>query len=194
VEPVNIIDITHQQLKIDECDKEKQKEKCKETQFIEIFELYYKRVYNYTYYRVNSQEVAEDITSQIFEKIMIKLSTYINEKAKFEVWMFTIARNTINDYFRKQKRHKVISIDTIFDLISKDKGPEELIINEEKNNKLLNALKVLDAKERNIIAYKFGANLKNIEIAKILNMSESNIGVKLHRIMKKLRTEMEKEV
>ena len=165
----------------------------KQEEFTEIFELYYKRIYNYTYYRVNSQEMAEDLTSNIFEKIMKKINTYKNEKAKFEVWMFTIARNTINDHFRKQKKYKFISIDSILDLVSKDRGPEELIINKEQNNKLVNALNILDSKERNIIAYKFGADLKNIEIAKILNISESNVGVKLHRIMKRLKNEMEKE-
>lgn len=161
--------------------------------FAEIFELYYKRLYNYTYYRVNSHEAAEDITIQVFEKVMLKFHTYINEKSKFEVWMFTIARNTINDYFRKQKKHKIISIDNILELVSRDRGPEDLIITEERNNKLINALNILDTKERNIIAYKFGAGLKNVEIAKILKIGESNVGVKLHRIMKKLKNEMEKE-
>lgn len=159
----------------------------------EIFELYYKRLYNYTYYRVNSHEVAEDITIQVFEKVMLKFHTYVNKKSKFEIWIFTIARNTINDYFRKQKRHKIISIDSIIDLVSRDKGPEDFIITEERNNKLVNALNILDAKERNIIAYKFGAGLKNVEIAKILKIGESNVGVKLHRIMRKLKNEMEKE-
>ncbi|OOM06478.1 sigma-70 family RNA polymerase sigma factor [Clostridium saccharobutylicum] len=186
MQQVTTIDFSGKEKKADE-DIDKKEE------FTEIFELYYKRIYNYTYYRVNSREAAEDLTSQIFEKVMFKLNTYLNEKSKFEVWMFTIARNTINDYYRKQKKHKIISLDSILDLISKDKGPEELMVNRERNNKLINALKILDPKERNIIAYKFGADLKNKEIAKILNISESNIGVKLHRIMKKLKNEMEKE-
>lgn len=186
MEPVTIRDFSYEEVKINEKIDIKNK-------VTEIFKLYYKRVYNYTYYRVNSQETAEDLTSQIFEKIMINFNTYKKQKSKFEVWMFSIARNNINDYFRKQKRHKIISIDSIFDLESSDKGPEDLIINKERNSKLMNALNILDVKERNIIAYKFGADLKNTEIAEILNISESNVGVKLHRIMKKLKSEMEKE-
>jgi RNA polymerase sigma-70 factor (ECF subfamily) len=186
VEPVTVVNFLQKEKKINEIVD-------KQDEFTEIFELYYKRLYNYAYYRVNSQAVAEDLTSQVFEKIMLNIKTYCIEKSKFEVWMFTISRNVINDYFRKQKRHKIISIDSIIDLISGDKGPEDLIINEERNNKLINALNILDAKERNIIAYKFGADLKNVEIAKILKISESNVGVKLHRIMKKLKNEMEKE-
>lgn len=78
-------------------------------------------------------------------------------------------------------------------MISKDKGPEDLMIKKETNNKLFKALEKLTADERNIIAYKFGGNLRNTEIAKILNISESNVGVKLHRIMKKLKVNLEKE-
>lgn len=186
MEPVTIVDFLQKEKKLNSIADKKEG-------FAEIFELYYKRVYNYTYYRINSHEAAQDLTSQIFEKIMLKFDTYINEKSKFEVWMFTIARNTINDYYRRQKRNKIISIDNILDLVSRDKGPEDLIINQERNNKLENALNILDIEERNIIAYKFGAGLKNVEIAKILKVSESNVGVKLHRIMKKLKSEMEKE-
>lgn len=186
MEPVTIVDFSQKEKKLNEAVDKKEG-------FTEIFELYYKRVYNYTYYRVNSHETTQDLTSEIFGKVMLKLNTYINEKAKFEVWLFTIARNTINDYYRKQKRHKIISIDSILDLMSKDKGPEDLVISEERNSNLENALNILNNKKRNIIAYKFGANLKNVEIAKILKISESNVGVMLHRIMKKLKSEMEKE-
>lgn len=49
-------------------------------------------------------------------------------------------------------------------------------------------------RERNIVALKFGGNLKNKEIAGIIDITESNVGVILYRIMKKLKTEMEREV
>lgn len=54
------------------------------------------------------------------------------------------------------------------------------MVNRERNNKLINVLKILDFKECNIIVYKFGVDLKNKEIVKILNISESNIGVKFY--------------
>jgi RNA polymerase sigma-70 factor (ECF subfamily) len=161
-----------------------------ETDFTYIFETYYKRVYNYIFYRVNSCREAEDLTSQVFEKIMAKIGTYCEEKSQFEVWVFSISRNVINDYFREIKKHKVFSIDSFKDLISNKKDPEDIVESRETNDELLNALKVLDARERNVIALKFGANLKNTEIAEILKLSESNIGVILYRTMKKLRKEL----
>lgn len=84
-------------------EKEADKVKYNEGDFIYIFETYYKRIYNYIYYRINSHHSAEDLTSQIFEKVMIKIDTYNKEKAPFEVWLFGIAKNVVNDYFREQK-------------------------------------------------------------------------------------------
>lgn len=165
----------------------------KEEYFTEVFNLYYKRIFNYTYYRVNSKSNAEDITSQVFQKVITKIYTYNIDKAKFEVWLFAIARNTINDHIRKEKIRKFIPLDSIFNMADGRRGPEEVLIKKDSKTKLIQALNILNGKERNIIAYKFGAELKNTEIAKLLNMSESNVGVKLCRIMKKLKKELEKE-
>ncbi|MDD2447728.1 MAG: sigma-70 family RNA polymerase sigma factor [Tissierellia bacterium] len=173
--------------------KEADKVKYNEADFIYIFETYYKRIYNYIYYRINSHHWAEDLTSQIFERVMTRIDTYNKEKAPFEVWLFGIAKNVVNDYFRELKKDKVFSIDSIKELVSGKKSPEDIIEIKETNGELLRALKTLNMRERNIIALKFGANIKNIEIAEILNLTESNVGVILYRTMKKLKKELEKE-
>ncbi|MBZ9607447.1 sigma-70 family RNA polymerase sigma factor [Clostridium estertheticum] len=173
--------------------KEVTEELCKEEEIAHIFEIYYKRVYNYMYYRVNSIETSEDLTSQVFEKIMFKIDMYSKHKSPFEVWMFAIARNIVNDYFRSLKKHKLFSIDRIKDLVSKRKTPEEIILSAESNSELSKALKMLNERDRNIVSLKFGANLKNQEIAQILDITESNVGVILYRTMKKLKKKIEEE-
>jgi len=173
--------------------KETRKDLCgKEKDFTYIFETYYKRVYNYIYYRVNCHHTAEDLVSQVFEKVMLKIDTYSKDKSPFEVWLFAIARNTINDYFRSSKKHKFLSIDTIKELVSKKKTPEDIVEIYETNDELLKALKILDIREQNIVALKFGAELKNVEIAEMLNLTESNVGVILYRTVKRLKKELER--
>ncbi|MBU3215982.1 sigma-70 family RNA polymerase sigma factor [Clostridium estertheticum] len=174
-------------------EKEITEELCKEEKFAHIFEIYYKRVYNYMYYRVNNIETSEDLTSQVFEKIMFKIDMYSQSKSPFEVWMFAIARNIVNDYFRSLKKHKLFSIDTIKDLASRGKTPEDIILSAESNSELSKALKILNERDRNIVSLKFGANLKNQEIAQILDITESNVGVILYRTMKKLKKKIEEE-
>ncbi|MNJ03230.1 RNA polymerase sigma factor SigX [compost metagenome] len=53
-------------------------------------------------------------------------------------------------------------------------------------------MQALKTKERHIVALKFGAGLKNVEIAQLLDISESNVGVMLFRVMKKLKLELER--
>lgn len=173
--------------------KEEIKENLYEKEFAHILKLYYKRIYNYIYYRVNSEYVTEDLTSQVFEKVMINIDMYSESKSPFEVWVFAIARNIVNDYFRTVKKHKVFSIDSIKDLVAKEKTPEDMILTAETNNKLSKALNILNTRERNIVALKFGANLKNKEIAEIVEITESNVGVILYRTMKKLKKNLERE-
>ncbi|WP_353094155.1 sigma-70 family RNA polymerase sigma factor [Tissierella praeacuta] len=178
---------------IDILNKEQsEKNFCKEKDFTYVFETYYKRVYNYIYYRINAYHTAEDLTSQVFEKVMVKIDTYCEEKAQFEVWLFAIARNVVNDYFRDLKKCKLFSIDKIRDLISNKGTPEKIIEIEETTDELLKALKILDEREKNIVALKFGANLKNVEIAEVLDITESNVGVILYRTMKKLKSKLER--
>ncbi len=178
---------------VDILDKKEVREDIYEAKdFTYIFKTYYSRVYNYIYYRVNCHYTAEDLTSQVFEKVMLKIDTYSETKSPFEVWLFAIARNSVSDYFRSLKKYKFISIDTIKELISKKKTPENILEISETNSELLNALNILDTRERNIVALKFGAELKNKEIAEVLDLTENNVGVILYRTMKKLKKELER--
>lgn len=168
------------------------KEEFNERDFAYIFEIYYKRVYNFIYYRVNDSYTAEDLTSQTFERYMLKIDTYNGVKSTFEAWLFTIAKNIVNDHFRSLKGVKILPIDAIKDLISGKRGPEDLAVNSENKDELLRAIKVLNPNEKEIIALKFAAGIGNKDIAAILNMSDSNVGVILCRAMKKLKKEIGK--
>ncbi|WP_339317171.1 sigma-70 family RNA polymerase sigma factor [Paenibacillus sp. FSL R10-2734] len=158
--------------------------------FTTIFETFYKRIFNYIAYRVSSRHTAEDLTSLVFEKTLAKLATYAQEKAPLEVWLFAIARNVVNDHYRSLKRRSFFSLDAVMELVSTRKEPESLILQGERNDKLNEALNTLNSRERNIVALKFGANLRNTEIAQLTGISEGNIGVILYRTMKKLKIEI----
>ncbi|WP_233275744.1 sigma-70 family RNA polymerase sigma factor [Salibacterium aidingense] len=156
-------------------------------EFDQIFETYYKRVYKYICYRINDQYMAEDLCSQVFEKVIVKYNTYSPEKSPFEVWLIAIARNIVTDYHRSMKKGFHFSMDSLLDMVSFNSSPEEEIVSKEKNKDLFQALSHLREKERNIIALKFGADLKNSEIAELVGISSSNVGVVIYRSLKKLR-------
>ncbi len=162
--------------------------------FREIYETYYKRVYNYISYRINNHHDVEDLVSQTFERVIQKYSTYDPKKPVFEAWLFKIARNTVTDYFRVQKKKFSISLSCIVGFLSRGGQPEEIVVINESNVSLVKALAKLSGKERNIVALKFAAGLKNKNIAEVMGISSSNVGTILFRSLRKLRKELEKEV
>lgn len=157
-----------------------------------IFEAYFTRVFKYIRYRVDCEYTAEDLTSQVFEKMLAKLGTFRADRSPFEVWLFAIARNTVNDYFRRRKRQRLFSLDLFKEAASGEQGPESRAIAKEAEEDLHLALQSLKPRERNILALKFGAGLKNIQIAELTGIGESNVGVMLFRIMKKIKLQLER--
>ena len=79
-------------------------------------------------------------------------------------------------------------------MMSEESGPEQMMFQAEETKMLLGMIKNLKEKERNIIAYKFGANLKNKEIAELLEIGEKNVSVILYRTLKKLKLKLEGEI
>ncbi|MGE7273655.1 sigma-70 family RNA polymerase sigma factor [Brevibacillus panacihumi] len=160
-------------------------------EFSQIYEMYFNRVYKYICYRINNHYEAEDLCSQVFETVITKYHTFSEEKARFDVWLFAIARNTVTDYFRSRKKRFHFSLDSITELILSKPSPEELAIRDDEHQAMFQAMAKLRDKERNIIAMKFAAGLKNSEIAELMGVSESNIGVVVYRIINKLRKYLE---
>ncbi|MFH5183954.1 sigma-70 family RNA polymerase sigma factor [Paenibacillus sp. TAB 01] len=161
--------------------------------FAQLFDTYYHRVYKYICYRINNHYAAEDICSHVFEVVISKYETFSPEKSNFEVWLFAIARNAVTDYFRSLKHRSYFSLNAIVNMVLPRPTPEELVIRDDKNKALFTALAKLSDKERHIIAMKYAAGLKNSEIAELLGVSGSNIGVVLHRSLKKLQKDLKVE-
>lgn len=163
--------------------------------FDDLYSYYFPRIYNYVHYRVDDFHFADDLTSQIFEKLFSRLKYYSPKKAVFSVWIFTIARNTITDYYRSRKRNqnRFLSIESAAELIDSEPGPDDIAALNETQQYLRKALTYLDQREREIIALKFWSGFSNRDIAKIAGISESNTGIIVFRAIRRLRVIMESQ-
>lgn len=162
--------------------------------FEELYDKYFSRVYNYIRYRVIAADMADDIVSLIFEKILAKQATFDPAKANIEVWIFTIARNTLMDHFRRQQVRGFLSISDMEDEIKDTESVEGAAENRDLGEKVLKAVARLTDKEKEIIALKFTMNMTNRVISDITGLGESNVGVILHRAMQKLKDLMGPEI
>ena len=152
-----------------------------------LFDRFFPLVHKYVFYRVGDLTMADDLTSEVFERMLSALSTFKPEKAPFGAWLFGIARHVINDHHRSQKRKREFSSEEMDRLIAPEPQPEEASLIVEADLSLLTALKKLSNREKDIIGLKFAANLTNRQIAKLTGLGESHIGVILFRSIKRLR-------
>ena len=101
-----------------------------------------------------------------------------------EAWLFGIARNAALDELRRRKRRAGLEGD------HEDSGAPTLDDHAEialRRQTVRAALESLDGRERDLIALKFAGGLSHAEIGRILGMSESAVGTRLHRTITKLR-------
>lgn len=147
-----------------------------------LFDRYHLRIYNFFQKMIRNQAVSEDLTQDVFAKVIRYRSSY--KQGNFASWIFTIARNIFSTYYQKQKKERslVINDDTL------DSG--EVLVsesNEEELSYLQKALLKLSNSDRELIIMNRFQEIKYEQIAEIIGSSEGAVKVKVHRALKKLK-------
>ena len=161
--------------------------------FETLYLTYFKRVYAYLLSRVHNQAVAEDLAAAAWQKAYTHFGTFDGQKGSFVQWIFTIARNETNMYWRLYWVKHVFSLgETQNEVAAHEPTPAQTLEEQQFRTDLLTALKDLSSKERDLVALKFYSGLNNRQIAALAQLSESNVGTILHRALQKMRGKMEK--
>ena len=155
--------------------------------FTELYEKYFPPVYGMIFARLKDVTAADDVVSEIFMKVALNLDSH-DKKYAFSTWLFTIARNTLADYYRRQIRRFEESWDAFLEREAPiSEQPEEKLLASERTEELLRAVGKLTELQRRIIELKYWSELSNVEIAEILGLSASNVGFIHYQAMKRLR-------
>jgi RNA polymerase sigma-70 factor (ECF subfamily) len=163
--------------------------------FSELFKLYYKQIFGYIFRRTGNFDDTADIASDTFLKAFRHIHSFRYTGISVKVWLYRIATNEINLYFRHKNKHN-----SIFELIStEDKNIFEDYIAEDKREieselerheqflSVLRELKTLPVKYQEVIALRYFEGKDNKEIAEILNINEGTLKSLLSRGIEKLR-------
>jgi len=144
-----------------------------------LFERHHKHVYNYLVKMCGDRGLSEDITQEVFYKVMKYRASY--KGGNFVSWIFSITRNALNSHFRKVKERPK-------DLES---AKEEIVMSdhekEEEFSQLHAALQKLSDTDRELLVLNRLQGIKYRELAEILESTPDAVKVKVNRAIKKLK-------
>lgn len=157
---------------------------------IELYETFFRRVYNFIYSKVKNDADSDEITNEVFFKVFNHLEEY-SGKSPFAAWLFSTANHSIIDYYRrKNKKRQIITEDLeefFFQSAPESEQPENKLLSKEEIRQLLGVVGKLNEREQEIIKLKYWDDYSNVEIAEILNITPSNVGIILFRALNKLK-------
>jgi RNA polymerase sigma-70 factor (ECF subfamily) len=159
--------------------------------FALLYRMHYERVFRYCCRRLFNRHAAEDVTSDVFFRVMRTISTFDGNSNGFRNWLYRIATNAVNDYLKTAKRQA----DAIKNA-AQENGSGHMFANrsdnelQEKNLPVKQALLCLKPKYQTVITLRFFEKMKLVEIAEILGQNPATIRTQLARALSKLRKEL----
>lgn len=154
--------------------------------FAPLYERHAPAIYRFVYRKVSDIELANDLTAQIFIKAIERIHTYRPKPgATFRSWLFTIARNTITDTWRRQRPTADLDQHAAT-LVANTTSPEAHAIARDEQRAIQQLLAELPDSQRAVVELRL-AGLSTSEIRATLNMSESAVKSAQHRAYRRLR-------
>lgn len=152
-----------------------------------LFVQYGRGVGSYLLARVGDADLAEEITARVFLTVVRR---YHQCRGSEVGWLWSIVRSELARAFRGRRRVAPLPDE----LVDPAETPPEELQRRETWRRMRSALEKLPEPQQEIVSMKFFLNLRNTEIAEALGLSASNVGVKIHRAVRRLQELMENEV
>jgi RNA polymerase sigma-70 factor (ECF subfamily) len=168
----------------DECDLVRRAQEYDSSAFAEIYERYYQGIYNFVYYRVTDEALAEDLTAEVFLKAMEAIESFTFRGVPLSAWLYRIANNLVVDHFRRQPRHGNVSLEET--TVSAGENPTDALEQGLTQQTIRRALSELTEEQQQVVLLKFVDGLSNNEVARVLGKTEGAIKSLQHRALSSL--------
>ena len=163
----------------------------------QLIETYQHRLMRYLLFLTNKREVAEDLFQEVWIRVLRRGSQY-NGKARFDTWIFTIARNLVIDLSRKRT---MASLDEMregseesdsrpFEIVQEGPSPLEQFQYRENASEVATVLLTLDPAYREVLTLRFHEEMSLEEIATVTRAPLSTVKSRLYRGLAALKPEL----
>jgi RNA polymerase sigma-70 factor (ECF subfamily) len=156
--------------------------------FQQLYDAAVPRVYAFIRCQVSTVETAQDLVSRVFVKAYHHRRNQPASDAAMQ-WVFRIARTTLIDYWRVDRRRESASLplEQIAELPSESDNPEAAYERKQRAAEVIRVLSELNDDDRMMLALKFAGQRTNREIAAIMSLSDGAVSMRLLRSLRKLR-------
>jgi RNA polymerase sigma-70 factor (ECF subfamily) len=150
-----------------------------------LFERYNKRIFNFLARLTMDRALAEDLTQNVFLRI-IKYRNSYREGARFQSWIYQVARNVFSDHYQahKNKFSDFVDVEKVSDSLYDTADGDTL---DEQERLLQRSMAKLSEEQRELLILTRFQHMKYEEVAAIMDTTVANIKVKVHRAILKLR-------
>lgn len=153
----------------------------------ELYDFHHQPIFRYVWSRVGDKQLAEDLTGEIFVRMVTNLTTYQPAGVPFRAWLYRIARNLLVDHFRSENGRAPIPLAQI-DQLGDGKGrPAPIVENQLDLERIQAALVKIDPAQQEVIILRFISGLPLGEVAASLDKSVAAVKSLQHRGLKALR-------
>jgi RNA polymerase sigma-70 factor (ECF subfamily) len=152
-----------------------------------LYDQHHEALFRYIWVRVGENQLAEDMTGDVFMRMLDALPRFRPTDVPFRAWLYRIARNMIVDHFRKVKSHSVEPLQESHAEIDSEDNPALTVEQKLSSERLHQALESIDEVQREVVSLRFFAGLSLEETATALEKTEAAVKALQHRGLAALR-------
>jgi RNA polymerase sigma-70 factor (ECF subfamily) len=153
--------------------------------FTELYQRYFPEMYAFMVKRLGQREKAEDLVSELFLKLCQNLQKYQPQACSFRSWFYRVATNLLIDYTRKSSVKYERTVEEFPEIEDPKLDETERYARSEEGKMVRKVLATIPMRYQQLLELKFFSELSNNEIAETLGETANNVGVLIHRALKK---------
>ena len=161
--------------------------------FGQLYDAYMERIYRFIYFRVEDQQTAEDITSQVFLRAWNNLDRFSLGRTPYLAWLYTIAHNAVIDHYRTRKVTTALE-----DVRLSQPDYAEIVENDidfaVEMKSIKSAMQTLTGDQQQVLTLKFIEGMSNDEIARHLGKREGAVRALQMRGLRALAKQLEEKM
>jgi RNA polymerase sigma-70 factor (ECF subfamily) len=158
----------------------------------EIYDRYHERIFRYLWARVSEKQLAEDLTAEVFMRMITHLHQYrtpatLAPEAPFQTWLYRIAHNLLVDHYRNKSRRQEQSLEQVEHLAEEHGDVAKIVEQRLRFEQVQTALQQISPEHQDVLILRFMIGLSLQEVAQVLGKTLAVVKITQHRGLEKLR-------